>query len=539
MYLLGISGGILAGNQDGAAALIKDGEVIAAAEEERFLMVKHASGLLPLRAIKYCLKEAGITIRDVESVSFPGETYENFTEILGDYFDFHFGFAPPIKLVMHHNAHAAASYCAWNEDPALILTMDFSGDRISTYAAVGEKGNIREIYRVGKPNSLGIFYSMLTQYLGFEKDNDEFKVMGLSSYGNRDRFDFKDVLCVKDETYQLNYQKYMRHGSDPSKPAPSKQERLYANNLGLPQRGRLEDEEITTYHYDVAASGQRALEDVALRLVEGLTRGTGIRSLCLGGGVALNCVMNQRIWESGLVDKLYVPQHVSDAGLAMGSAFVHCLAKGIKPKPMTHCYLGPSFSDKEIQSVLDACRVKYERPNNLERRVAGDIAAGRIAGWFQGRMEFGPRALGNRSILADCRDAGMKDKINATVKFREPFRPFAPSALEEKAGDYFEHFTPSPYMTLTFNVKPEKRRIIPAITHVDGTARLQTVSRGTNPRYHALISEFDKLTGVPMVLNTSFNVKGQPIVCAPRSAIEMFFGTGMDVLAIGSFYVTK
>ncbi|MBM3252203.1 MAG: carbamoyl transferase, partial [Candidatus Omnitrophica bacterium] len=342
MYFLGISGGVLSGNQDGAAALVKDGSIIAAAEEERFVRAKHASGLLPKRAIQFCLKQAGISIKDVTVVSFAGATYVNFNEILKDYFDFHFGYAPEIVLVDHHLAHAASTYFTWGQDHGLILTMDFSGDRTSTLAAVGEGLNIRELYRLHKPNSLGVFYSMLTQYLGFQKDNDEYKVMGLASYG-RPRYDFSKVLFKSGDTYALNSE-FVKNNIARNLPAPSKQERLYLNNLSLEQNGRLSDEPITDYYKDVAASGQKALEDIALHLVENLVHQTGIRKLCLAGGVALNCVMNQRIRESGFIDELFVPPHVSDAGLSIGGALLECVKRGIRPRPLEHAYLGPQYT---------------------------------------------------------------------------------------------------------------------------------------------------------------------------------------------------
>ncbi len=537
MYFLGISGGVMSGNQDGAAALIKDGIVVAAAEEERFLRIKHASGLLPKNAIKFCLKFAGIEIKDVESVSFAGATYKNFEKILKDYFDFTFGYSPKIVLVDHHSAHAASTFYLSGLNKSIILTMDFSGDRVSTTASVGQNSAIEEIYRIAKPNSLGIFYSMLTQYLGFQKDNDEYKVMGLAAYG-KPKYDLSKVLSKDGEVYKLN-QDYLKSAVSPNMPAPSKQERIYSKNLSLLNPGRLSDEEITDYYKDVAASGQKLLEDIVLHLIEKLVKKTGSRNLCLAGGVSLNCSMNHKIKESGLVENLFVPPNVSDAGLSVGC----CLLQSIKQKDniqrLENPYLGPEYNIDDIKKILDSCRAKYSRPKNLEQCIAKDISNGKIAGWFQGRMEFGPRALGNRSILADCRRKDMTATINRLVKFRESFRPFAPSVLEEDAGDFFENISSSPYMTVTFKVKEDKASVVPAITHVNGTARVQTVNKNANSKYHKLISEFKKITGVPMVLNTSLNVMGQPIACSPRQAIENFYSTGIDVMGIGPFYLTK
>lgn len=537
MYFLGISGGVLAGNQDGAAALVKDGQVIAAVEEERFLRVKHASGWLPTNAIRFCLKKAGITVQDLEGVSFPGATYRNFREILMDYFEFTFGYAPVITLTDHHTAHAASSYFTWeNSQPSLILTMDFSGDRTSTLIAVGHDTEIEEMCRLMKPNSLGIYYSIVTQYLGFQKDNDEFKVMGLASYGVP-KYDFSWLLRPNGDTYQVDTS-YLISVLDPDRPAPSKQECLYTN-LQLPESARLPGEKITPYHKDIAASAQKTLEDIVLHLAERFLVKTGLRRLCVAGGVGLNCVVNQKLRESGLVDDFYAPPHASDAGLAIGCALLQSIGAGSKPQPMLHAYLGPEYSEDEILGILKQARAPYDYVDDLERTVAKDIASGKIVGWFQGRMEFGPRALGNRSILADCRRAEMKDIINHRVKFREPFRPFTPSVLEEAGKDYFQHPGISPYMNITFLVRPEKKDEIPAVVHVDGTVRIQTVSAKTNPRYHRLISEFAKVTGVPVVLNTSLNIKGDPINCSPREALATFYSTGMDCLAIGPYYLRK
>ena len=421
MYFLGISGGVLSGNQDGAAALIHNGEIIAAAEEERLIQIKHASGLLPKNAIRFCLKQAGISIRDVASVTFPGATYKNFNEILHDYFDFTFGYSPPIVLEDHHLCHAASTYYLWTREPALILTMDYSGDGTSTFAAVGENLDIRELYRISKPNSLGVFYSILTQYLGYQKDSDEYKVMGLASYG-KPTLDFSEVLHIHGEKYQLN-PAHLKSAVSPGLPAPSKQEKIYVGNLSLPQPARLSGEPVTEYHMNVAASGQKSLETMVLHLVERLVKKTGIRRLCLAGGVSLNCSMNQKIRESSLVDDFFVPPHVSDAGRAIGGALLQSVKNNIAPKPLNHAYLGPEYRNEEIRQVLDDCHLNYEFLENIEARVAEDLARGMIIGWFQGRMEFGPRALGNRSILADPRDESMKDKINRLVKFREEYRP--------------------------------------------------------------------------------------------------------------------
>jgi len=538
VYFLGISGGVLIGNQDGAAALIKDGEIIAAAEEERLIKVKHASGRLPKYAIKYCLKQAGIDIHDVDAVGFAGATYVNFEQILSSFFAFQFGYAPPIHLFDHHTAHAASTYfiSPFCKDKSLVITFDYSGDRASTLIFKAENGRLDELTRINKPNSLGIYYSILTQYLGFEKDTDEYKVMGLSSYGEP-KFDMSHILKPKENEYFLNPDILRKIA--PNMPAPSKQECLYSE-FPLPGKARLPEEPITQYYKDVAASGQRALENVVLHTVKNAVAGTGIRNLCLAGGVALNCVMNQKIRESGLVDGLFVPPHTSDAGLSIGCAILlNSQNKRTMPAPMTHCYWGPEYTEDEIKTVLDRSGMAYEKPADICRRAAEDIAAGKIVGWFQGRMEFGPRALGNRSILADCRRGDMTDRINALVKFREEFRPFAPSVLAEAVTEFFERSAPSPYMTLIFDVKKAKQGVVPAITHVDGTARVHSVEKQQNTRYYKLIETFASITGIPLVLNTSLNVQGQPIALDPKDALSVLYATGMHAMAIGPFYLAK
>jgi len=537
MVLLGISGGVLAGNQDAAACLLCDGRIVAAVEEERLLGIKHANGRLPRRAIEHCLDRAGIGIRDVAAVGFPGITWANFEATLRDYFELHFGHAPRIRLFDHHHAHAASTYYTSGLEDALVLTMDFSGDRTCTALFHARGPEIAPVLRIGRPNSLGLFYSMLTQYLGFEKDDEEYKVMGLASYGEP-RYDLSEILQPEGETYALN-PAFVKSSLHPELPAPSKQEALFAP-LPLPRPHRVSGEALEPYHIDVAASAQRALEEAVLNLLRHAAAKSPSRNLCLAGGVALNCVLNQRIRESGLFDTVFVPPHVSDAGLSLGCAALLSLEEeGIRPEPIGSCSWGPHYSDDEIEKVLERCGLRGERPDDLCAAVAQDLADGRIVGWFQGGLEFGPRALGSRSILADPRRADMKDRVNQAVKFREGFRPFAPSCLEERAADYFEGAVRSPYMTLTFDVKPEQRSRVPAITHVDGTARVQTVGRAENPLFHRLIGEFERRTGVPMLLNTSLNVRGQPIVADPRTALGLFYSTGLSALALGPYYLRK
>ena len=535
MNILGISGGIQIGNQDGAAALLVDGELVAAAEEERFVGVKFANGMLPKNAARFCLQRARLDVRDLDAVVFAGATYDRLKEIVQGFFEFNFGHAPPVRLVDHHTAHAASAFygCGW--ESALVVTMDFSGDRKSTTVHIGRNGQLETLEEIQKPNSLGIYYSCVTQYLGFQKDSDEYKVMGMAGYG-RPRYDFSKILELTDTGYKFHHE-FIR-GISANGPGPSKQERLF-DAFPLPFPPRIPGEPITQVHYDIAASAQYQLEQAALRLIEYYTASSGIRRVCLAGGVALNCLMNQRIRESEWVRELYVPPICSDAGLALGAAYLYSRAFGETPAPLRHAYWGPEFSCDEVRSVLDGAGVSYRETTDPAETAVRRVGDGRIVGWFQGRMEYGPRALGNRSILADPHDGSMKDRINEKVKFREQFRPFAPSILHQDGPRYFAQYADSPYMTQTFRAAEITRQRGPAIVHVDGTSRLQTVHPPTNSLYAQLLCLLGQRSGLPMVLNTSLNAYNDPIACEPFQALRTFFATGIDFLVIGNFVIDK
>jgi carbamoyltransferase len=535
MKILGISGGVLAGNQDGAAALLVDGKLVAAVEEERFTGLKFANGLLPKHAAAYCLKAAGLGVRDLDWVVFPGATYTGFEDILKRYFGFHFGAAPQIKLVDHHTAHAACAFYGSGWDRALILTMDYSGDRKSTTIRVGQHGGLKTLAEINKPNSLGIYYSAVTQYLGFQKDSDEYKVMGMAAYG-RTVYDFSKILEVTEGGYTFHCD-FIR-GVSGNTPAPSKQERLF-DTFPLPMPARLPGSPITQAHFDIAASAQAQLERAVLEMVRHYTRQTGVDEVCLAGGVGLNCLMNQKIRESGFVSRLYVPPVCSDAGLAFGAACLQTAALGGKPAPLPHAYWGPAYSADEIRFVLDRAGVEYRETSDPVGEAVRRIVEGKIVGWFQGRLEYGPRALGCRSILANPQIGAMKDIINQKVKFREEFRPLAPAVLDKDGATYFERYANSPYMTQTFTAKPIASQQAPAIVHADGTSRLQTVHASTNPLFSDLIARVGKQTGTPMVLNTSLNAYNDPMACEPHQAMRTFFCTGLDALVMGNFVLDK
>ncbi len=535
MKILGLSGGIKIGNQDGAAALLVDGQLVAAAEEERFLGIKFANGQLPRNAIVFCLARAGLSVEDLDAVVFAGATYERFEEILADFFAFQFGHAPPVVLVDHHSAHAASAWYGTGWDEGLVLTMDFSGDRKATTVSRAGAGGLVEIEAIHKPNSLGIFYSAITQYLGFQRDSDEYKVMGMAAYG-QPRFDLDKFLAITSDGYQLQHQ-FVR-GITPDQPSPSKQERLFGE-LPVPVPARSPGGPIEQIHYDLAASAQQQLERAVLSLLEHHLAATGLDRVAIAGGVGLNCLMNRSIRQHTAVADLFVPPVCSDAGLALGGALLESRRRGVEPETYHHAYWGPEFSAGEIREVLDRAGASYRDVEDPVPAAAELIGRGAIVGWFQGRMEYGPRALGARSILASPRRAEMKDEINARIKFREEFRPLAPSVRHEDGSRFFSDYADSPYMTQCFSATDETARDAPAVVHADGTSRLQSVHSVTNPSYDELIAEVGRRTDLPMVLNTSLNAYNDPIACQPHQALRTFFATGLDAMVLGPFVLEK
>ncbi|MEO1971624.1 MAG: carbamoyltransferase C-terminal domain-containing protein, partial [Pirellulaceae bacterium] len=518
-----------------AAALVVDGELIAAAEEERFVGVKFANGRLPRHAAEFCLRQAGLEIHDIDAVVFAGATYENFDTILHRFLEYQFGHAPPVVLVDHHAAHAASTYFGSGWDESLVVTIDRSGDRKSTTVSTARNGQIQLVESTGRENSLGLFYSAVTQFLGFESDRDEYKVMGMSAYG-RPVHDFSHVLEITSSGYQFHCD-FIRGILD-GVPGPSKQERLF-DAFPLNLHPRVPGTPFQDDHFNVAASAQYQLEQAVLQVIKHHVDSTGIRRVCLAGGVALNCLLNQKIREADFVDEIYAPPVCSDAGLALGAAYLHGANNGDQPRPLGHAYWGPEFSDTEIRDVLVRSKLNYQETADPVAAAVERIAAGKILGWFQGRMEYGPRALGNRSILASPQNANMKERINSRVKFREEFRPFAPSMLSSDTSEYFENATFSPFMTQTFTAKNKLREQAPATVHEDATSRPQSVLAGTNPLFASLISSLGKATGVPVVLNTSLNAYSDPIACEPYQALRTFFATGLDSMVMGNFVLDK
>jgi carbamoyltransferase len=535
MNILGIHGGITINQHDAGAALIKGGELICCVEEERLIRVKSPKGVLPIESIAACLKEGGLSMRDVDLVALPGETYADIEVRTQAYLMHHFGFSPPVKIINHQLAHLASSFFPSGFLKAMCLSYDAYGDRLSAAMGVADiESGVKVIETRPHENSLGMFYATMTSFLGFMPGEDEYKVMGLAPYG-KDKIDLSFFAQPCPEGYFVDTN-LMRH----SPPPGSAYEQFYSEslvkNLGEPRRKGVP---LTQRHRNIAAGTQEALEKCAVSLVTYLHEKTGHKDLCLAGGVALNCTLNGVLSNLPFIENIFVQPAASDRGLALGCALQAAKEAGEFIKPIQHVFYGPSQNESEITSALALSGMTGVHLEDPSIKAAQLLSEGKIVGWFQGRSEYGPRALGHRSILAHPGLLNMKNEINARVKYREEFRPFAPSVLSEKASEVFHIKKPSPFMTIAFEVRKDWVTKLPATTHVNNSARVQTVSKEDDYKYHSLISHFEKLTGLPVVLNTSFNIKGQPIVETPLDALSTFAGTGMDALIMGNFLLEK
>lgn len=558
VYVLGIS----CFYHDSAACLVKDGKVIAAASEERFSRQKH-DNRFPYNAIDYCLKEGGIKINDVDYIGFYEKPLVKFERILTTnittyplgFWQFYkaipswvtqklkiptilgkIGYKKDVIFINHHLSHASSAFFVSPFEKAAILTFDGVGEWDTASCGIGAGNKINLVKEMRFPNSLGLLYSAVTAYLGFDVNNDEYKVMGLAPYGEPTYYEkFNDVINIKDDgSFRLNEDYFAYHYK--MMIFSSK----FVREFGEPRKknGKMEER-----HMDIASSLQKITEEVVVRMAKNLQRETGMQNLVLAGGVAMNSVANGKILRYTKLKRLFVQHASSDSGGALGVAFYiyNQVLNNKRNYVMEHAYLGPKFSTDKIREFLDKNNVKYEEMpyDKIIRKTARLISEDKVVGWFQGGMEWGERALGNRSILANPCNAEMKDIVNKKVKHREEFRPFAPSVILEEAPKYFDMLEPVPFMLEVYDVKKGKDKIIPAVTHVDGSARLQTVTKESNPLYYALIKEFKRITGVPVVLNTSFNVKGEPIVCTPEDAYKCFIGTEIDYLAMDKFLIQK
>ena len=568
MYILGVN----AVFHDSSACILKDGELLAAAEEERFTHVKHgkrpvpfSTYELPYHAIDYCLSVAGIHLKDVDKIAYsfdptiisenlsapkidipfaPGREKSdgapeweplflsfiiNAPRQLADGYPHHLqkrfeGASASLEkwvYVEHHIAHAASAFFPSPFSHAAVLTLDGRGEKVTTSYYIGHEKNLTKISEVLLPHSLGLLYEEVTSYLGFLRSSDEYKVMALASYGKPVYMDeFRSMIHVGDNgTYTISELKL--------------EERF--------GKARKRDEPFLPYHFDIAHSLQKVLEETVLQLVNWFQQETGEENLCMAGGIALNCVLNSVIRDYSQFKNIWVQPASGDAGTALGAALWVDAQTGKdrnNSSAMDHCYWGPEYSDEEIESFLKWTKVPYRKLNNVAKETAAILAEDKIIGWFQGRMEFGPRALGSRSILASPVHAEMQARLN-DIKDREDFRPVAPVVLESEAAEWFEGAGQSPFMLFVYCVRQDKADKIPAVRHVDGTARIQTINEHQHPAYFSLLKEFKELTGVPVLVNTSFNTRGKPIVCTPRDAIECFWTSPFDALVINSFLLEK
>ncbi|MBD1152606.1 carbamoyltransferase [Pelagibacterales bacterium SAG-MED22] len=594
MYILGIS----AFYHDSAACVIRNGEIIAAAQEERFTRKKHDSNF-PNNSIKYCLKEANIKSEDILNVVFYEKPFLKFERLLETYLAFApRGFKSFIKAIPvwlkdklfqksnlikelqltlgknidwgekllfseHHLSHAASAFYPSPFESAAILTLDGVGEWTTSSLAIGNGKKIKILKEVHFPHSIGLLYSAFTYYLGFKVNSGEYKVMGLAPYGEPRYVDIifeKLIKIAEDGSFQLDMS-YFDYAT-----GLTMTNKKFDKLFGSPPR--IAESKLTQREMDIAASIQKVTEEIIIKLAKGIAKETGQQNLCLAGGVALNCVANGILLDEKIFKQVWIQPAAGDAGGALGAALsiwhLHYNNErkvSFNQDSMKGSYLGPNFDDFEIENELNLCGAFFKKysEDELIEEVASALANGKAIGWMQGRMEFGPRALGARSIIADPRSPIMQKQLNLKVKYRESFRPFAPSILYENVGEWFENNSISPYMLLVTHIKEEKRNkmteeqnslfgidklnvprsSVPAITHVDYSARVQTVHSETNPLYHALIRKFNEKTGCPLIVNTSFNVRGEPIVCTPTDAYKCFMGNELDILAIGKFLLKK
>lgn len=575
MYILGLN----AYHGDSSASIHKDGVLIAATEEERIRRVKHWAGL-PTEAIQFCLSEAGISLRDIDyitvsrdpkaklgekvirtlknGISFKAikDRGANSIKITGIKKDIAHSLGidvseikAEVKFIEHHRSHMASAFHVSPFEEAAILSIDGMGDFTSTMRGVGKGNEIKVLDSVSYPHSIGIFYTSFTQYLGFPHYGDEYKVMGLSPYGTPKYTDkVWDVIIRKDNgLFELNptYFKHFKEGVAMSWESGAPEIGRIFSDAFMDQFGplRKKGEELTQYHKDLASSVQRVTEEMIFALAEDLYQKTGLKNLCISGGVAQNSVANGKLLANTSFEHLFVPPAGHDAGTSVGSALYHYHVNLNQDRlPFKHqAYTGAQFTNEEIKAYLDNEKITYsfvEAEDDLINEVASLLHQGKVIGWFQGRAEFGPRALGNRSIIVDPSREDAKELLNTKIKRRESFRPFAPSILKEETSAFFEVVDDVPFMEKVYQIREDKRTIIPAVTHVDGSGRLQTVSQKDNERYYKLIKKFSEYSGIPILLNTSFN-ENEPIVNTPQHAYACFDRTDMDVLVLGNFILSR
>lgn len=563
---------------DPSVALVRDGKVLAFSEEERHIRLKHAEGVYPARALRYCLDTAGVSIEDVEAVgiawnleAFNDGTMQAFYDSMSSehpvdkdtlawqnrsiasrnsdvYRESHefewrrmFGDLrfPRIYGLPHHYVHAFQAFMQSPFEEAICLTLDGSGDQHCTVLWRCSGDQITPLKSFEMPHSLGWFYAAFTEYLGFDAYDGEYKVMGLAAYGEYDpeiKSKVSEVLSAGSDGVEYRVDTRYIHGG------PHTYSGRFTDTLVdlLGRKPRRADEEILPWHKNLAFAVQECLEESAIRLVRWAIQETGINNLCIGGGVGLNVKMNSKLFQQPEVIDVFAHPLCSDSGAAAGAALAACYQiAGFPPEKLTSLALGYEEDLSQVEQTLDRCRIAYEKPADICEAVADELAQGRLVGWFQGRMEAGPRALGQRSILVDPRSTNNRDKVNAVIKYREDWRPFCPSIIAENMLDYFDNYSDAPFMIISFQANKKLTEDAPAIVHVDGTSRVQAVHRDANPTYYRLLEAFQRRTGVPVLLNTSFNVQGEPIVCTAMDALRTFWATGLEILALEGFLIRK
>ena len=590
--------GISAFYHDSAAALLIDGKIIAAAQEERFTRKKHDPSY-PYNSIKYVLDEAKLNLSQIDQIVFYEKPFLKFERLLETYLAFaprgfstflmsmplwlreklfqknyifnqlkrndkEFNDIDKISFSEHHFSHAASAFFPSPFEEAVVLTLDGVGEWATTTLAIGRGNKLSMIKEIYFPHSIGLLYSAFTYYTGFKVNSGEYKVMGLAPYGEPKYTDLilKELIDVKEDgSFRLNM-KYFNFATGLTM-TNQKFSKLFGHKVRDPNK-----ELLTQFHMDIASSIQEVIEIIVLKLVKNIQKETNIKNLCLAGGVALNCVANGKIVKNNIFENIWIQPASGDAGGSLGAALAFWHQELSKPRQiikskdiMNGSYLGPQFNEKKIENSLNELKAKFNKydEKHLLENIANELKNGKIVGWFQGRMEFGPRALGCRSIIADPRSEKMQKNLNLKIKFRESFRPFAPSVLREDLNDWFDLNCDSPYMLLVADVKENiqikesendkklfgierlnlKRSFIPAVTHVDYSARIQTVHRETNPRYYELLKNFKKITNCPILVNTSFNIRGEPIVCSVEDAFKCFMGTELDILVCENFVLQK
>lgn len=541
MVILGINGGFRQGYQDVSACLVINGRVVAAIEEERLSRVKFAPGRLPYLSVREVLSYAGLSIENVDIVAFHGATWgDDFDSKLTAYFNAYFGHCPSIKRYHHHDCHTAGTYFSSGFQEALVFSMDNSGDGVSIQVSLGKGNSLTTLKRFDRPTSFGLYYSLITQYCGFLKDSDEYKLMGLAAYGNPHAYDFSWLLNSNEGNITINTD-YIQI-VPPMAPSLHRDEMnfnpAFVSKMAFGRR--LPHSPMTQFYKDVAASAQHHMENLMVDFVQHYINKTGIKKVCLSGGVALNCLMNQKLMNAPEIEELFIQPASSDAGISVGAAWLATLETNGQPIAPENAFLGNCFDNESILAVLENCQVAYTYLDDVAEMAAALLVEGKVIGWFQGRMEFGPRALGNRSILANplCND--IQSLVNKKVKFRDAFRPFGASVLEEDVHTYFlGAANRSPYMTVTYDVKNEYQEKLKGVTHVDGTCRIQSVSKVQSPLFHQILYLLKQKTGYGVCLNTSFNLNDEPIVATPQQALSSFFGCGLDALFMGNYLIKK